>query len=550
VAAGKLGDVLNVSYFRGSDYPAYPGGPLTGLYRQGSYPFRDLGVHALYLLEAFLGEIRSLNVRHYGTGRDPMVTFDEWRMSAEGDSGTGEVLLSWNMLPVQNEIWVHGTRGVIHADAFLQQCHFYRTYPGPKQLHAIINGMRHAVGSLFGIPAFVIRAATGKIKPSPGIYASIIAFYNALAEGKPVPVPAEEGRRAIAWVANASRPADDEKDRIEAARAQERPAPARILVTGGSGFLGSALVRRLRERGERPRVLLRRPAAPGSAVEGLDAVYGSLGEPDAVERAVAGVEVVYHVGAAMKGGVNDFEAGTVWGTKNIVDSCLKYGVQRLVYVSSIGLLDHAGHPDGVPVTEGSPVEPHTELRGIYSKVKLEAERIVLNAIRDHGLQAVIIRPGQIFGPGAEQVTPNGVIRLAGQWIVAGSGKRPLPLIYVEDVVDGLIAAETAPEAPGKIIHLIDPSPITQNQYLEWCQPALGKTPVRRTPVALLMFAGWMCEVLARAIKRSLPLSRYRVRSLKPLFPSDVSRAREVLNWTPAAGSARGLEQTFSRYRKA
>ncbi len=550
VAKGHCGELLSAYYFRGSDYPPYAGGPRPAVYRQGSYPFRDLGIHAAYLLEAFLGPLGPLKERHYSTGNDPMLTFDEWRISTEGERGTGEILLSWNMHPLQNDLWVQGTRGILHVDAFLQRCHLDRTYPGPKQLHFILNGMRNAAASLIEIPSFVIGAMTGKLKPSPGIYASVVAFHKALAAGTAVPVSPEEGRRAVALVADASRAADEEKDRIEAARAQERLAPARVLVTGASGFLGSALTRRLRERGENPRVFLRRRAAPGSAAEGLDAVYGSLGEPDAVDRAVAGVEVVYHVGAAMKGWREDFQAGTVWGTRNIIDACVKHGVRRLVYVSSLGVLDCAGHADGVPVNEASPVEPHPDLRGLYTQTKLEAERMVLAAAAERGLEAVVIRPGQIFGPGAEKVTPNGVIKLAGQWIVAGSGNRLLPLVYVEDVVDGLLAAETAPGAPGKTIHLIDPAPLSQNEYLEWCGPALGKTPVRRTPVALLMLAGWMCDVLSGLMKRPLPLSRYKVRALKPLSPVDVSLAKQVLGWTPTVGSKRGLELTFGRFRKS
>jgi predicted dehydrogenase/nucleoside-diphosphate-sugar epimerase len=548
VAQGRIGDVLSVTYFRGSEYPPYAGGKVPAMYRQGSYPFRDLGVHALYLLEAFVGPITRLDARHYSTGANPMLTFDEWRATAEAERGTGSVLLSWNMHPLQNEFWVHGTKGVIHVDVFLQRVRFYRTYPGPKQLHFILNGMRNAAADLLAIPGFLLGAVSGRIKPAPGIYQSVKRFYHALAAGEPVPVSPDEGRRAVAWVEAASAGADAEKDYLEQQRANYLPAPARILVTGASGFLGSALVARLRSMGERPRVFLRRPPAPGSPCEGLDAVYGSLGEPDAVARAVAGVEVVYHAGAAMKGWREDFEAGTIWGTYNIVDACLKYGVKRLIYVSSCSVLDHAGHADGIPVNEESDLEPHPEWRGIYTQTKLQAERIVADAIRDRGLPAVIVRPGQIFGPGAEKVAPNGVIGLAGRWICAGNGQRLLPLVYVEDVVDGLIAAEYAPDAPGQTIHLIDPTPVTQNHYLRWCKPASG-TPVTRVPISILMTAGWMCEKMGAVLKRPLPLSRYRVRSLKPLSPADISRARQILGWSPRVGVFKGLEATFARLQR-
>jgi predicted dehydrogenase/nucleoside-diphosphate-sugar epimerase len=548
VAERHCGDLLAMHYFRGSDYPPYAGGTPSAVYRQGSYPFRDVGVHAIYLLEAFLGTLHKLEARYYSSGRDPMITFDEWRISAEGENKTGQALLSWNMRPPQNEIWIHGTRGVLHVNLVLDQCHLYRNYPGPRQISLFINGLRHAAASLFQIPWFFIRAATGLLKPSQGIYNSVIAFHKALAEGRPSPLSPDEGRRVVAWMVAGAQAADDEKNRRERVR-QQAPPPARILVTGAAGFLGSALVRSLVQGGERPRVFLRRPVAAGSAAADVDAVYGNLGEAESVDRAVAGVEIVYHVGAAMKGGPNEFEAGTIWGTKNIIEACLKHSVRRLIYVSSVGVLDHAGHPDGVPVTEDSPLEPHPELRGLYTQTKLLAERLVLQAARERDLPAVIVRPGQIFGPGAEHIAPNGIFALAGQWIVAGQGERLLPLVYIDDVVDGLIAAATAPNAAGHVVHLVDPSPVTQNQYLRWSLSVPGSKPVRRTPMPLLMAAGWICEVLSRLIKRPLPLSRYRIKSLRPLSPADVSRAGQILGWSPTVGAARGLELTFGGSQK-
>jgi nucleoside-diphosphate-sugar epimerase len=296
-------------------------------------------------------------------------------------------------------------------------------------------------------------------------------------------------------------------------------------------------------------VFLRRRAAPGSPAEGLDAVYGSLGEPNAVDRAVAGVDVVYHVGAAMKGWREDFEAGTIQGTRNVIDACIKHGVRRLVYVSSLGVLDHAGHADGVPVNEASPVEPHPDLRGLYSQTKLEAERMVLAAIAECGLQAVVIRPGQIFGPGAEKVTPNGVIQIAGKWILAGSGGRELPLVYCDDIVEALILAAQSEGAAGQVVNVVDTTPVTQNEYLRYQLPALGNTKVWKIPVACLLAAAAGIEVLGKLLKRGVPLSRYKIRALKPLSPLDTSAAKSLLGWKPEVGVKEGLRRTFAAAEK-
>jgi 2-alkyl-3-oxoalkanoate reductase len=550
VKKGKLGDILAVHFIRSSDYPPYAGGPLPAPYREGSYPFRDLGVHGLYLIELFLGPAKDLRVRYYQTGRDALLTFDEWRAEVDCRDGTGYMFLSWNSRPIQNELLIHGTRGVLHVDCFLQTCELSATMPGPKQIGMIISGTRNAVRKSFSVPWGLVRFATGKLKPSPGIYRGVQDFYHALQENKPVPVPPEEGRDAIAWVEKGSRDADLEK--VEILRRQASPSlePARILVTGGGGFLGSALVDRLRENGEPVRLLLRRPPEAGSPADPkrkgapVSIVYGSLGQPEIVDAAMERIELVYHVGAAMKGGLAEFEQGTIWGTRNVIDACVKHGVKRLVYVSSMSVMDHAGHQTGDPVTEESRLEPFPDRRGAYTQTKLEAERMVLHAIKERGLSAVVIRPGQIFGPGAEKVTPNGVIGIAGRWIVAGRGSRKLPLVYRDDVVDGLLAAAVRDEALGQVVNLVDTTPVDQNEYLRHCRPALGRTPVMRVPVFVLMIAADMIELLGKALKRNVPLSRYKIRSLMPLSPFDVSKAGTVLGWKPRVGVHKGLERTF------
>jgi predicted dehydrogenase/nucleoside-diphosphate-sugar epimerase len=548
--AGACGDILAVHFIRSSEYPPYTGGLLPLHYRQGSYPFRDLGVHGLCLLEMFLGRIERVQAAWRGTGRDPLLEFDEWRVDAEAAGGTGYMFLSWNARPLQNELWIHGTSGVIHVDCFLQACMLKRALPGPKPVGVLWNGAANAVQGLWNVPWNMLRFATGSLKPSPGIYRGVQDFYQALAADRPSPVSPEEGRHLIELLCQVAEPADRDSDRRRAEAAVESLEPARTLVTGGNGFLGSALVERLREKSEPVRLLLRRPppvdspANPSSPGGPVSIVYGSLGQPDVVDRAMRGVDLVYHVGAATKGATGDFKQGTVWGTRNVIESCLRHQVKRLVYVSSLSVLDHAGRRNGTPVTETSPVEPHPEWRGAYTQTKLEAEKMVLDAARARGLPVVIVRPGQIFGPGAERTTPNGVISIAGRWIVAGLGSRPLPLVYRDDAVDALLLAAESETAVGRIVNVVDPAAILQNEYLRRCTPSLGVIKVWKVPVFLLLAAGCAIEALGLLLKRSVPLSRYRIRSLRPLSPFDITTASALLGWKPRVGLEDGLRRTF------
>src|SRR5262249_16959740 len=157
-------------------------------------------------------------------------------------------------------------------------------------------------------------------RPSPGIHAGVVRFHHALAQSTEPPVTMDEGRRMVAWLEPICREADAHRDRV--LRLKESLEPRRILITGASGLLGRALLDRLHAGGESVRVLVRRRSPELERMPGVQVVYGDLGDPEAVDRAIAGVQLVYHVGATMRGrGWAAYEAGTVCGTSNVVHSC-------------------------------------------------------------------------------------------------------------------------------------------------------------------------------------------------------------------------------------
>jgi nucleoside-diphosphate-sugar epimerase len=258
-----------------------------------------------------------------------------------------------------------------------------------------------------------------------------------------------------------------------------------------------------------------------------------------------GIQTVYHLGAAMGGGGSDYECANIWGTRNVIESCLRHGVKRLIYVSSLSVLDHAGHRPDVPIHESSPLEPHPERRGLYTQTKLKAEQMIRQAIQEHGLPAVILRPGQIFGPGATNITPAGTIRLGGRWIVLGNGDWPLPLVYVDDVVDALLLAAQNQHIVGSVFHLVDDEIVTQKQYIEAAQRKNeGSIRVLCFPASMALGLAAGIGVLGSVSKHKLAVSAYRVRSLRPLWPCECSAARNLLQWKPRVGAREGLRLTF------
>lgn len=541
---GDIGEVLSVDIVRNSEYPPYAGGPLPGMVTQGSYPFRDLGVHGFYTIEAFLGPISQAEAQYQSRGSDPNLGFDEWQARAQTATGVGRLLLSWNARPMENRLVVRGTRGIIEVDRFTQICRIHRPLPGPKFIGIILNAFFGAAKNVFRIPLNVLRFATGRLKPSPGIQKGAETFARAIHDDETPPFTGEDGLR----IARLLEPLCAEPDRARLQQLEARYVdlpPADALVTGAAGFLGRAVVAALRAQGKTVRVLVRRPVAAFRNDAGIQSVIGDLGDPHIVDHAVADAGIVYHVGAAMRGGPRDFEAGTVWGTRNVLAACRRHACERLVYVSSMSVFDHAGRRDDETLTESYRFEPHPQLRGAYTQTKLVAEQQVADAIEKESLPGVILRPGQIFGPGAEQVTPNGTIALAGRWIAIGDGSVPLPLVYRDDVVDALLMAAESPQALGRIFNLVDTDTVDRNEYLRRCKARLGdELKSMWVPQWVFMGLAIGVELLGKVLKRDVPLTRYRVRSLRPLTNFDVAAARDVLGWSPRVGVRRGLDITF------
>ena len=194
----------------------------------------------------------------------------------------------------------------------------------------------------------------------------------------------------------------------------------RVLVTGATGFLGRRLATTLVEHGHQVRALVRNPGADDSVIEGAEVWRGDLRDPATVIAACEGIEVVQHAGALSSpwGPKSEFYATNVGGSQAVMDGCQRYGVRRLIYVSSPSVVfDGQDHHN---LTEAAPY-PATSI-SVYSHTKKLGEDLVNAA--SGGLETVILRPKAIFGPGDRALLPRLLATArTGRLPVIGDGRN-------------------------------------------------------------------------------------------------------------------------------
>jgi predicted dehydrogenase/nucleoside-diphosphate-sugar epimerase len=535
VAAGRVGQPVSAEYFCSAAYPPWEGVSLPAHYREGGNPFRDLGVHGLYLLRAVLGEIEGVQPIFTSRGGDPNLCFDEWYVAVRCERGVGHVRLSWNVRPLQTVFTVHATGGTLRADVGCMFTAIRRATALPHAIGRVAEALDDGWPALWSVPANGLRWLSGRLQPYAGLRRAVEEFYVALTQGTSLPASLEDGRRVVRWVETVARPADAAK--LLRTRRYRPRSGADALVTGATGRLGTRLTEHLVARGYRVRALCRRPPVEGPLRHSLvDIALGDLGDAAAVDAAVAGVRVVYHAGAAMRGPWEEHARGTVAGTQHVIDSVLRHHVARLVHVSSLSVLDWKAL-DGALVTEESPLEPKPEARGSYTRAKLLAERHVLAAVRDLGLPAVIVRPGVLVGPDGPGLDTLNAVVVGRHLVLLGDARGVPPLISLNEAAELIVrAGSVSTLEPGTVLHAVGVQTTTAWALAAYLARDHGLR-VRRIPEPVLRAGAAAAAALARAFGRDSPITPYRVRAAGARLRFDCTRTRMALGWAEDAGAS-------------
>lgn len=322
----------------------------------------------------------------------------------------------------------------------------------------------------------------------------------------------------------------------------------KVLVTGGTGFTGSALVRRLLDDGHAVHTI---DHAKGLFYDeltekGATIDLGTIEDRAFCEKAVDGAEVVYHLAAAFRQlNVPDqyYWDVNVEGTRYLAEAAHTTGTRKFVYCSTQGVHGHIADPPG---DEHSPIAPED----YYQLTKYEGEKVVNEISEQTGLDVVTVRPTAIYGPG----DPARYLMLYrrcrnGVFHMFGDGLTTYHPVYIDNLVDGFIAAANSTNTCGKAYIIADEHYYTLNDLVTYVATSMGvDVKIRHWPFRPLWLAAVACEVFCKPLRITPPLFRRRVDWFRQVRAFSIDKARRDLGYEPKIGIQEGLRRTAEWYK--
>jgi nucleoside-diphosphate-sugar epimerase len=322
----------------------------------------------------------------------------------------------------------------------------------------------------------------------------------------------------------------------------------RILVTGGTGFTGKALVRRLLDLGHEVVALDYKEGLKTAELRdwGAGVIIGSVTDVAVVRRAMEGVEVVHHLAAAFREmNVPDtyYWEVNVQGTRNVLDEALKQGVRKLVYCSTCGVHGNIDHPPG---GEDAPIQP----ADYYQRTKYEAEPLV-RTFHQRGLPAAILRPAAIYGPGDPERFLMIFRRVSrGNFPMFGNGKTLYHPLYIDNLVDAFVAAMADGVGDGEAYLIADDEYLEIEDLVKRVGRALEvDVKIPHYPVWPVVAVGHVVEKACRPFGITPPIFPRRVDWYRQNRAFKIDKAKRDLGYEPKVGIDEGLRRTADWYRR-
>jgi 2-alkyl-3-oxoalkanoate reductase len=320
----------------------------------------------------------------------------------------------------------------------------------------------------------------------------------------------------------------------------------KLLVTGGTGFTGSALVKFLLGQGHDVNCLDNQKGLFYDELKekGASMILASVTDRDAVKKALEDVEGVFHLAAAFR--VINVPKKVYWdtnveGTRILCEEALKQKVKKVVYCSTQGVHGDVKNPPG---DENSPVVP----ADYYQFTKYEGEKVI-REFADRGLPGVIIRPTAIYGPGdPERFLFLFKLAKKKRFFMFGNGRAYYHPVYIDNLVDGFYAAFESERKNADTYIIADEQYFTIKELVKRVGQAMGKNvKFVHIPFMPLYIAACVCEAVCTPLKISPPIFRRRVDWFRQNRAFVIDKAKKQLGYVPHIGIEEGLSRTARWY---
>jgi len=322
----------------------------------------------------------------------------------------------------------------------------------------------------------------------------------------------------------------------------------KILVTGGTGFTGKALVKKLLDLGHHVVALDYKEGLKTRELSewGADVRIGSVVDKDIVESCMDGVDVVHHLAAAfreMNVPNSYYYEVNVGGTKNVLEAAFKHKVKKFIYCSTCGV---HGNIDNPPGGEDAPIQP----ADYYQRTKYEAEPIV-NEFCKKGLKTTILRPAAIYGPGDPERFYMIFKRVAkGYFPMIGNGKTFYHPLYIDNLVDAFLLSMEENKGLGEAYLIADDEYLEINDLVFRVAKALNKEiKIKHYPMIPVIAAGHLVEKVCKPLRITPPIFPRRVDWYRQNRAFKIDKAKKDLGYKPKIGIDEGLKRTAEWYKK-
>ena len=319
----------------------------------------------------------------------------------------------------------------------------------------------------------------------------------------------------------------------------------KILVTGGGGFMGMALIKRLIDEGHKVTSFSRREYPLHWAL-GISSIQADIRDLVELEKACKGKDIVFHLAAKVGiwGDYDSYHSINVNGTFNVIKACRKQGVGRIVFTSSSSVVFDGSDLEGIDETY-----PYPDNQGShYASTKALAERLIIEA-NSAELKTISLRPHLVWGPYDAHLIP-GILKRAssGKLRRIGDKEHFIDTTYIDNMIDALILAadalEKKPGAAGKIFFITNGEPARVWDFVNSIIQIAGHPPVqKKIPEKMAFFAAAVSEWFHKFfnIKSEPFMTRYAIKEMCTNHWFDISRARKVLGYNPKVSYAEGFK---------